>query len=1132
MRLMVQSIVQPMQPMQPLSIAILNAKSNLFFGVVLRPASGTCSGALLFWLVLLFGLLLQFFNSTHAAQPEPADVQHASMVRVTQQQELYRLGTNLALFEDPSGELNLDDIRSPAIAGRFQPSDVQVPNLGFTSSVIWARLELVSSLTHRTTYYLEISNPLLDRISLIIDDGQTLTHYDDTGDRTAFGTRPLNTRMFVFPLELEPSRAVTLYLRFESESGMHLPLLLMSPRHLIEHPAAEYGILSLYYGLLLMLIIYNLHHYIRLRDINALLYVLFIANYIGFQLALNGISFQFLWPDSPWWANANLPFFICTTCLSGTLFTRSILNTARFTPRLHLVLGSLIWISVFGAGLALFVSYQLAIMFAVGLVFTLVIFVITGIRISLMGFRPARYYTLAWILSLAGMAIYALKTYGLLPTNFITTWSTQIGSAWDAVILAFAISDRFYLIQSEKRQIQIAARKALGESKRKLNQLNEELESRVAAGLKELRTANKQLRAEAEERRIAERKADAANRTKSEFLANMSHEIRTPINAVIGFVHLLSCTPLSREQRNYLGKIDQASRMLTSIIKNILDFSKIEAGRMELEPRPFRVETLISKACNLIELSAADKGLNLKVQHNVPQDCCLIGDEGRLLEVLLNLLSNAVKFTESGSVTLRLDCRPHDADQVYLHFCVEDTGIGIAAEQQAGLFQSFTQADSSITRRFGGTGLGLSISQRLVEKMGGSIQISSSVGEGSRFQFTLRFERADVDRPEVDSIVQQELSVHNLEGLRILLVEDQPLNQEIVVGLLHKAGARVVVANNGAEALSRLRDQQDQGSDSYDAVLMDVEMPIMDGYKTARSIRDELGISDLPIIAMTAHALEGEKARCSAAGMNDYIVKPISIERLFRVVRRWHLTVTGNVPEASSLQPGSASRLLDSPSALLTGTLPSELPGIDVTTGLQRAAGDIDLYRRLLSQLYDDHKDYAQRIGDLIAAGKRDEASRMAHELAGTALNLGADEVGYHARALEQYMGNADDRLDAALMALSSSLQILGQAVSKLPDTNQASRGQYLPPDILIDELRELAGLLNEQNLRAQQYLDELLPRVIDSDVRQCLEQANTRIARLDFDAARPAIQALIGRLSASMVNDPRYVKVAAKGAD
>ena len=760
-----------------------------------RPMARSPGSIAALLLIMSFACLGQPVNAAAGAEPLATNTHWAPTLRITEQEQPYKLGTSLSILEDPSGKLAFADVRLPAMAERFRRSTEPAPNLGFTSAVIWLRMTLESTLTNRATYYLEVGYPLLDRVTLFIDDHHSLTRHD-TGDRMPFWTRLLETRMFVFPLMLEPERPLTLYLRVETESAMNLPVLLLSQSQLTERIATQYSVLALYYGVLVMLIVYNFWHYIRLRDTNALLYVVFIGNYIAFQLALNGISFQYFWPDNTWWANANLPFFISTTCLAGTLFTRSILNTARFTPSIHRLLGGLLWLSAIGAALALIAPYPWAIRFALGLVFSLVIFVFAGIKISLMGFRPARYYTLAWAVSLTGMLVYSLKTFGLLPTNFITTWSTQIGSAWDAIILAFAISDRFYLIEEEKRQVQTTARAQLAESNRKLNQLNAELESRVAAGLKELRASIVQLRAEAEVRRIAERKADAANRAKSEFLANMSHEIRTPMNAIIGFVHLLARTDLVRAQRDYLGKIDQASRALLGIIKDILDFSKIEAGRVELETAPFHLPRLLDTVYSLVELSASDKGLALELQRKGPTDCCLLGDEGRIVQVLVNLLSNAIKFTASGTVRLGLDCTPEDAHDMRLRFSVEDTGIGMAPEQLTRLFEPFTQADASISRRFGGTGLGLTISQRLVQQMGGHIDVESKLGEGSRFHFTFCLPRTETDACSTPSMAEHDPDSLARQAAQVAVAEAHPRHQAVVAGI--SQAAEVEVADNRA----------------------------------------------------------------------------------------------------------------------------------------------------------------------------------------------------------------------------------------------------------------------------------------------------------------------------------------------
>jgi signal transduction histidine kinase/HPt (histidine-containing phosphotransfer) domain-containing protein/BarA-like signal transduction histidine kinase len=1031
---------------------------------------------------------------------------------VDPEQELYRLGMHVDLLRDPEAVLDFADVRSPAFDARFLPGTAEVPNFGFTDDVIWVRLQVENSLLRPETHYLEIANPLLDHISVLVESPMGVRRYD-TGDKTPFATRVLDTRLFVFPLDLRPGEPLLVYLRFETSSSMNLPMLLLSQRQLTKHISDEYSVLAAYYGVLLMLIVYNLYHYLRLRDKNALFYVLFIGSYTLFQLSLNGFSFQYFWPNSPWWGNVNLPFFIAGTYFAGILLTRSLLDTARHAPSLHRVLGPLRWVALFGAALALSGPYEWAIKYAIALVFTLVIFVLAGVKVGLTGYRPARYYVLAWTVALIGMAVYSLMTYGLLPTNFITTWSTQIGSAWVAIILAVAISDRFYLSEEEKQRVQAESRAALAESNRKLNELNEELESRVAAGLEELRASNEQLRTEAEVRRAAERKADAANRAKSEFLANMSHEIRTPMNAIVGFTHLLGRSRLTAEQRDKLGKIDQASKALMDVIRDILDFSKIEAGRMELELAPFSLRELLADVQGLVELTAARKGLALKITCDGAEDLHPVGDEGRLRQVLANLLSNAVKFTHAGSVQLRVRQEPAEVEQLRLRFTVEDTGIGIAPDQLARLFQPFTQADASITRRFGGTGLGLTISQRLVQQMGGRIEVESAPERGSRFHFALRFERADVDALDT-RWAASEPSVGRLDGMRVLLVEDQPLNQEIATGLLTAAGAAVDVADNGEQALDRLRGQDDAG---YDLVLMDVQMPVLDGLEATRRLRGELGLAHLPVIAMTAHATGAEPERCLAAGMSDCIPKPIDVRQLFRTIDRWCQPRPATEPNAP---PSGPSRDLRSV------CFPERLPGIDLAAGVRRAGRDPARYIRLLREFHAEDQGAPARIRALAEAGALADAARAAHALAGLALNLGAEDLGERARALQRQLGRAEPPAAAQLAALEAAMDELGRSLIVLSDCDASSaalaeaRGvaagcddDAADPETPCGAARALDALLAAHDPGAKRQFDVLRRRALDRSLRGRIAIVGGRIDQREFDAARQMLAEVLRHL-------------------
>ncbi|VAW87926.1 diguanylate cyclase/phosphodiesterase (GGDEF & EAL domains) with PAS/PAC sensor(s) [hydrothermal vent metagenome] len=749
----------------------------------------------------------------------------------------------------------------------------------------------------------------------------------------------------------------------------------------------------------------------------------------------------------------------------------------------------------------------------------------------------------------------------------------------------------------------------------------------------------------------AKEQAELANRFKSEFLANMSHEIRTPLNAIMGMTYLAHQTKLTPRQHDYLNNILSSSRTLLSVINDILDFSKIEAGHLNMEETDFLLEGVFESLSNLESMRAAEKGVEIiyTIDREVPRS--LVGDPLRLGQVLINLTSNAVKFTEQGQIVVAVSLQKRHTERVVLCFSVQDTGIGIERNQMPHLFDPFTQADGSITRKYGGTGLGLAISKQLVSMMGGEIGVKSEPGSGSTFYFSAEFRRSrneveaafiptpdlhgmrvlvvddnattrqtlqamlesftfevttvasgaaalaelehasnetskpfyklllmDWDMPGMDGVESSNLirqnnwlpqlptimmvtaygreevmhaasrvgierflikpvnpstlfdtiidtltpsangtpaspQQHNiapdLHGASVLVVEDNRINQQVIQELLEASGIRVTITNNGAMAVQAVH------TNVFDLVLMDLQMPDMDGYQATRMIRRNPQFKQLPIVAITAHAMAGDREKCLAAGMNDHLPKPIDPDLLYSTLSKWI------VLPAQTTHPAEEATNRRKKVSGDVALLPATLPGINIDKGLLRIGGNRQLFRTLLLQFIEDHCDDDTTLINALEAEDKGRARRIVHTLRSVAGSIGAEPLEEKCEALELAFIKTHPYTELLTSFIDEFRVVLNGLVDSpdLPATKIVPDGEQKPEEMAqwSEYARKLERQLTEGSIDVKESLDRCRPYLRQHALEAKVSLLENQIDNYDFDDALNTLQEILGNTRYNM---------------
>ncbi|MGZ8288970.1 MAG: response regulator [Telluria sp.] len=1098
----------------------------------------------------------------------------------------------VTVLYDQGGKMNIGQVL-PAFARFVKPASAYA-TLGM-HKVVWLRIPVSVAPNSDGQWILDIDYAVINRIDVYVHEAGKIRQQALLGNlHEPVWAASVGGRTPALALRLPPAGSYDLLLRVENIGPQILPIRLSKPAAFHAASLGEQMLQGLLIGLSLCLLLYSFGKWFSLGDALFGKYALLVGGTMLFSMEFFGIGAQYLWKGNAWMMlHAGGLFALMASC-GAYLFVEQALARPGFDRTFSLLMKTGAALTVISAA-----AYALDI---IGVEQLVAIVSTLGLMPMLLGlpgaFMRARrgdavgtYFLIGWAVSFMSSVILSQVIAGKIEANFWTMHALQFGNTFDMLIFMRILGMRGQAMQ------------------------------------------NAMLRAE------------AATRMKSDFLANMSHEIRTPMNAIIGMSRLALMTGPNARQRNYLGKIQGAGEHLLGIINDILDVSKIEAGKLQLESVPFDLGDILEHLSSVTALKSDAKRVELvfRVDRGVPQT--LVGDPLRLGQILINLTSNAVKFTEHGDIVVGVKVVERARGAVTLGFSVSDTGIGMDEDQLARLFQSFSQADGSITRKYGGTGLGLSISKQLVEMMGGAIKVRSTPGVGSRFSFTVRLGigdaalvpvappaaalhqvrvmvvddsatatdalvemlgsfgiaahsadsgalaldmlasaveagepyhvvlmdfmmpgwdgietirriRADqrfaappailmvsgctreevgrkdehaqpegfLSKPVGPSLLYHSLlrvllpelagdnaavvggvrpaDLARLEGARVLLVEDNANNREVALDFLAAAPVQVDVAMHGGEAVRMVREGD------YDLVLMDIAMPDIDGLAATRQIR-ALGNRDaLPIVAMTAHAMAGDRENSLAAGMNDHVTKPIDPDLLFRALLKW-------------IDPARLAGRRVTPAVVAAagaGEAATALPFIG-GVNWDKALASVDGKRaRLHKRLLGFAREYGpapQAVREALAEENYERIQRLVHNLKSSAFYIGAEPLSALANEVEQAL--REERNDEAAGLAAALVTMLERVLAGLATIEAPKAGAALAPADADRLVRRLGALLMSDDAQAEDVLLDLETVLAHAGHGAVLAEIRTAVEDIEYDTALSALGQLAGAMNVAL---------------